>query len=199
MEYKICPNCKTANKKTAKKCANCGFDIKNTDMMQGNKGSNKIPVPVLCIIIFIIILVFGIIYESSEKGKDIVITLIVILFCASFVISAIESQIKKRKSVEHQEALQQKKIQKQERAEIIAEYRKQHIKFCPFCLSTDFQYAGQQTIGARDAKTKTQYSLNLNPLKPFTLINSKEKVVKKAKSGYSYDEFVCLKCGKRFR
>ena len=105
--------------------------------------------------------------------------------------------------MKHNTDFQQKMIEQKaktdERNRIILEYKKQRIKYCPHCLSTDFQYAGQQTIGARDAKTKTQYSLNLNPLKPFTFVNSKEKVVKKAKSGYSYDEFVCLKCGKRFR
>lgn len=72
-------------------------------------------------------------------------------------------------------------------------------KRCPHCNSTDWQFAGQQTIGARDAKTKTEHKLNINPLKPLTIMDSKEKVVKKAKSGYSYDEFICLNCGKRFR
>ena len=72
-------------------------------------------------------------------------------------------------------------------------------KRCPHCNSTDWQFVGQQTIGARDAKTKTEHKLNLNPLKPFTIMDSKEKVVRKAKSGYSYDEFICLNCGKRFR
>ena len=72
-------------------------------------------------------------------------------------------------------------------------------KRCPHCNSTDWQFAGQQTVGARDAKTKTEHKLNINPLKPLTIMDSKEKVVKKAKSGYSYDEFICLNCGKRFR
>ena len=72
-------------------------------------------------------------------------------------------------------------------------------KKCPYCNSTDWQFAGQQTVGARDEKTKTEHTINLNPLKPFTIMDSKEKVVKKAKPGYSYDEFICLNCGKRFR
>ena len=33
----------------------------------------------------------------------------------------------------------------------------------------------------------------------FTLVNKKEKVVKKARSGYAVDEFICLNCGNRFR
>jgi hypothetical protein len=71
-------------------------------------------------------------------------------------------------------------------------------KCCPYCKSTNFQYAGQQVYGARPEKTKTKYTANLNPLHPFTLVNKKEKVVRKAKSGYAVDQFICLNCGKRF-
>lgn len=71
-------------------------------------------------------------------------------------------------------------------------------KCCPYCKSTNFQYAGQQTYGARPQKTKTKYTVNLNPFRPFTLMNKKEKVVKKARSGFAVDEFICLNCGKRF-
>lgn len=78
-------------------------------------------------------------------------------------------------------------------------YNEQGQKCCPYCGSTHFQYAGQQIYGARPEKTKTRYTANLNPLRPFTLINKKEKVVKKARSGYAVDEFICLNCGNRFR
>lgn len=78
-------------------------------------------------------------------------------------------------------------------------YNEQGQKCCPYCGSTHFQYAGQQIYGARPEKTKTRYTANLNPLRPFTLVNKKEKVVKKARSGYVVDEFICLNCGNRFR
>jgi|GEM_PF-2026940 hypothetical protein len=78
-------------------------------------------------------------------------------------------------------------------------YNEQGQKCCPYCGSTHFQYAGQQIYGARPEKTKTRYTANLNPLRPFTLVNKKEKVVKKARSGYAVDEFICLNCGNRFR
>lgn len=78
-------------------------------------------------------------------------------------------------------------------------YNEQGQKRCPYCGSTHFQYAGQQIYGARPEKTKTRYTANLNPLRPFTLVNKKEKVVKKARSGYAVDEFICLNCGNRFR
>lgn len=46
-------------------------------------------------------------------------------------------------------------------------------------------------------KTKTTVSLNLNPLKPFTVANVKEKVVRK---GYSIpiNRFICNDCGEIF-
>lgn len=78
-------------------------------------------------------------------------------------------------------------------------YNEQGQKCCPYCGSTHFQYAGQQIYGARPEKTKTRYTANLNPLRPSTLVNKKEKVVKKARSGYAVDEFICLNCGNRFR
>ena len=78
-------------------------------------------------------------------------------------------------------------------------HNEQIQKYCPRCGSTHFQYAGQQIYGARPEKTKTRYTANLNPLRPFTLVNKKEKVVKKARSGYAVDEFICLNCGNRFR
>lgn len=58
-------------------------------------------------------------------------------------------------------------------------YNEQGQKCCPYCGSTHFQYAGQQIYGSRPEKTKTRYTANLNPLRPFTLVNKKEKVVKR--------------------
>ena len=78
-------------------------------------------------------------------------------------------------------------------------HNEQVQKCCPRCGPTHFQYAGQQIYGARPEKTKTRYTADLNPLRPFTLVNKKEKVVKKARSGYAVDEFICLNCGNRFR
>lgn len=69
---------------------------------------------------------------------------------------------------------------------------------CPKCKSTNLQYLGTENIGGRDAKTKTTTSLNLNPLKPFTVFNHKEKVVKKAKPGIDLDRWRCQDCGRIF-
>lgn len=55
-------------------------------------------------------------------------------------------------------------------------YNEQGQKCCPYCGSTHFQYAGQQIYGARPEKTKTRYTANLNPLRPFTLVNKKKRL-----------------------
>lgn len=67
--------------------------------------------------------------------------------------------------------------------------------YCPRCHSSNCSHYQEQRIVP--AKTKTRYSVNLNPLHPFTLVNKKEKVVK---NGYTVSEnkFVCNKCGKIF-
>ncbi len=63
---------------------------------------------------------------------------------------------------------------------------------CPRCGSEDCSHFQQQKI--IPAKTKTRYTANLNPFKPFTLVNKKEKIVKKG-SVVMEDKIVCNKCG----
>lgn len=66
---------------------------------------------------------------------------------------------------------------------------------CPRCGSEDCSHYKEQHT--TPGKTKTTYSANLNPLKPFTLVNKKEKVVRKEKT-VTYDKFICNKCGHIF-
>lgn len=66
---------------------------------------------------------------------------------------------------------------------------------CPICHSEDCSHYQEQKI--RPGKTKTTYSLNLNPLKPFTVVNKKEKVKRKEKV-ITEDKFICNKCGHIF-
>lgn len=73
---------------------------------------------------------------------------------------------------------------------------------CPRCMSKNIEVYRQTTYGARPAKTKTtaQTSLNLNPLKPFTIFNTKykTKVVNKGSDGYTKVNYRCKDCGKIF-
>lgn len=82
-------------------------------------------------------------------------------------------------------------------ATVIGKKNKNQI-VCPKCKSINIAYMGAETIGAREAKTKTETSLNLNPLKPFTLFNHREKVVKKGCTGYGVDRWHCKDCGNIF-
>lgn len=73
------------------------------------------------------------------------------------------------------------------------------VMCCPFCGSENINYSGSKTVGARDPKIKHETSINLNPLKPFTLVNTKEKVVKQGSDGFTYDMYRCMSCGKQVR
>ena len=198
MAYKICPNCRMANKEHAKKCIHCGCFIGNSNNYIENCSKNKIPLGFITLFLsFVFIFLVGF-FWIDENYVASFFTLSIGMATISILLSKINKRFLERHP-EQAEKIREIQEEKDRRNKIILEYRKSNIKFCPYCLSTDFQYAGRTTVGARDAKTKTSYKANLNPLKPFTLVDKKEKVVRKASSGYSYDEFICLKCGKRFR
>lgn len=67
---------------------------------------------------------------------------------------------------------------------------------CPRCGSENCAHYKEQRV--IPGKTKTSYSANLNPFKPFTFINKKEKVVRKDRIVID-DKFICNSCGKIFR
>lgn len=64
--------------------------------------------------------------------------------------------------------------------------------YCPRCGSQDCSHYQQEKI--IPGKTKTRYTMNLNPLRPFTLVNKKEKVVTKDKY-VTEDKIICNSCG----
>lgn len=67
--------------------------------------------------------------------------------------------------------------------------------YCPRCKSSNCSHYKEQKIVP--GKTKTKYTANLNPLKPFTLVNKKEKVIKQERV-ITEDKFICNSCGKIF-
>ena len=70
-------------------------------------------------------------------------------------------------------------------------------KYCPSCGS-DNCHAFVEDKVIRQGKTKMQTSVNLNPLKPFTVFNHKEKVVREPWT-MQVSKFVCDDCGKIFQ
>lgn len=73
--------------------------------------------------------------------------------------------------------------------------KKQEV-YCPRCHSSNCSYYNEQHI--IPAKTKTKYTTNLNPFKPFTLVNKKEKVIRKEKT-VSESKIMCNNCGYTFK
>lgn len=67
--------------------------------------------------------------------------------------------------------------------------------YCPRCNSENCSHYVQKNIIPE--KTKTSYSANLNPLKPFTLVNKKEKVIRKEQT-YDENKIICNDCGYTF-
>ena len=67
--------------------------------------------------------------------------------------------------------------------------------YCPRCRSSNCSHYKEQKI--IPGKTKTRYNINLNPLHPFTLVNKKEKVVRKDQL-ITENKFICNDCGKIF-
>lgn len=74
-------------------------------------------------------------------------------------------------------------------------YRGLQEVYCPRCNSSNCDYYVEEKVIPE--KTKVTYSANLNPLKPFTLINKNEKVVKKERI-QKIKKFRCKNCGKVF-
>lgn len=75
--------------------------------------------------------------------------------------------------------------------------RGNNIRSCPKCGSERI-HAFVDTVQTSRGKTKTKYTANLNPLRPFTLVNKKEKIVSKPQY-VSISKMQCDNCGKIFR
>lgn len=76
------------------------------------------------------------------------------------------------------------------------QFGKKEEVYCPRCHSENCSHYQEQKI--IPGKTKTRYTANLNPLKPFTLVNKKEKVVRKEEI-VTESKFLCNNCGMIFK
>ena len=68
--------------------------------------------------------------------------------------------------------------------------------YCPRCRSENCSHYKENVIVP--GKSKTSYTANLNPLKPFTILNKKEKVVRQEQV-ITKNRFMCNDCGAIFR
>ncbi len=67
--------------------------------------------------------------------------------------------------------------------------------YCPRCKSSDCSWYSEYKVVP--GKSKTRYTVNLNPLHPFTILNKKEKVVRKEQT-YTQKKIMCNSCGYTF-
>ena len=67
--------------------------------------------------------------------------------------------------------------------------------YCPRCKSENCSYIQEQTI--KQGETQTRYTKNLNPLRPFTLANKKEKVISEDRT-ITKSKLVCNSCSNIF-
>lgn len=67
--------------------------------------------------------------------------------------------------------------------------------YCPRCGSQNCQYFTTEKFVP--GKTKTSYKANINPLKPFTLVNKKEKVIR-SDTTVTEKQIICNDCGEIF-
>lgn len=74
---------------------------------------------------------------------------------------------------------------------------KKELRCCPQCGGTRYHAFVEEQVLV-PAKVKSKTTLNMNPLKPFTVFNHKEKVVREAITR-QVSKFVCDDCGKIFQ
>lgn len=89
----------------------------------------------------------------------------------------------------------QKPIQEKEKFSGIYEYSlfgKKKEVYCPRCGSINCSHYQEQKI--IPGKIKTSYTANLNPLKPFILVNKKEKIIREEKL-VTDSKIICNDCG----
>mgnify|MGYP002511969756 CR=1 FL=1 len=100
---------------------------------------------------------------------------------------------------EKEERKRLKKDEQFKRMEEIKSQRQERLrsKTCPKCGGKNF-HAFVETVEVVSGKTKTRYTTNLNPFRPFTLVNKKEKVVRNPITK-QVSKFVCDDCGKIFK
>lgn len=92
-----------------------------------------------------------------------------------------------------------KKEEQGRRVEEAREQRQEKLsnRTCPKCGGKNF-HAFVENVEVISGKTKTRYTANLNPFRPFTIANKKEKVIRKPITR-QISKFVCDDCGKIFK
>lgn len=108
--------------------------------------------------------------EVSDKAET-------CIHCGFPILKHIESQKRKSNGIYRRTLKGQRKV------------------YCPRCDSDNCEWITETKV--IPGKTKKETTLNLNPLKPFTIFNHKEKVVRRDME-YTVKRIQCYDCGNIF-
>ena len=178
-----CPECGKEISDKADVCIGCGFPIKKHLEEQKKKEEikNRLEEKFWC----------PSCYKQNEIGAD---------YCA-FCGFRLTPYVQLPKEQPNEASVKKEDVVKPPKKEFHGIYRyglfsgKQEV-YCPRCGSENCSYYTEQQY--TPAKTKTRYTANLNPLHPFTLVNKKEKVVRK-ESTQNIKRIMCNDCGYTFQ
>lgn len=125
------------------------------------------------------------------------------LFAIGWLVDGIKVALEWQKLIDKKNSTGRSKKEIYERAKALDQkelYRnttRGYKRYCPSCGSENCHAFVEDKV-IRQGKTKVQTSVNLNPLKPFTVFNHKEKVVRNPLT-MQVSKFVCDDCGKIFQ
>lgn len=178
-----CPECGRNISDKASCCPGCGCPASEFQKIEGAKETSKGSVSL------------DDLYESARGNKDLMIDKLQRVSGCDFETSSylINKYLNDKSTEKNAKTVPTKEFSGIYKRTMLGEMLQIH---CPKCGSENCSHYYEQKI--KPGKTKASYSVNLNPLKPFTLINKKEKVVKKDKV-VSEHKYVCNVCGKVFR
>lgn len=178
-----CPECDKEISDKADICVNCGFPIKKylEEQKEKEEKEKKLKEKYWC----------PACYKQNEIGSD---------YCA-FCGFRLTPYVQIQQDQLDNELVKKEKVVEQPKKEFHGIYRyglfsgKQEV-YCPRCGSENCSYYTEQQY--IPGKTKTRYTANLNPFHPFTLVNKKEKVIKK-ESVQNVKRIMCNDCGYTFQ
>lgn len=192
----ICPYCGSKNFKSNSNCNNCGATLMADNKMQ-NPEAEKGEEIINGVVVDVISILEKHPYKSSRNiaaATEITRLTKCDYFEAMSYIKKYESKVPKCESSPDLKTTP--KPSAFEGIYKITVWNEKIPVYCPRCNSSKCSYFQQEKV--IPGKTKTKYSANLNPFKPFTLVNKKETVVRPDRT-ITESMIQCENCGFVFK
>lgn len=136
-------------------------------------------------------------FYQKKIGTGVLYLLTFGLFAIGWLVDGLKIAIAWQKMIDMKNGRSRKDVLRQARSVSQKVLMQNAMKrCCPSCGGTNYHAFVEERV-IREGKVKTKTSLNLNPLKPFTVFNHKEKMVRKPITT-QVSKFVCDDCGKIF-